>query len=566
MFQKSKLLYVALLVLLLFTLGVTIVLAEPGITPASVEEFVFPGESFSLEKTVGTPEFPPMLDVCLLEDETGSFGDDIHNLKTAAPALYDSITAVAPDSYFAVHGFRDYPIAPYGSPGDWVHRKLSAMSADKTVWVAGVNALSAGGGYDTPEAQFDAIFEAVAGADACEWRVDPDVTRVLLVATDAPFHGPDGTHINDLSSTSAVLAANNIKLIGLKAPGAGGELDSLASATGGTVQAISSDGANIATAIVAGLGNLEAEVMMQSDCGPPIGTVFAPPSRVVISGDNALFLETISVAAGAAGGTYTCSDTATVNGALLVDEGGSPFVEEKRIHVPGIVLEPKSDTNELGFDLDHTLVSTVSAGDFGPVEGVRVETTVTAGPNSGASGFSLTDGSGQEFFTYTPAVEPASLGDDSIQACFTNADGSVIYGCDTAEKFWVDTTPPEAACSPSINPGGNEPPAPGKGGKGQNQDGFYNLSAVDVVWPEGDLLLYVTDAGSGHVFGPFPSGTNIKYIQAKGAKPSIKDMSGNGSGGVDWKIQGKGDAILTAVDGSGNTSAEVWCLVPPRPQ
>lgn len=556
-----KTIYVIGLVILLLTAGVTAVLADPSISPDSVEALIFPSESANIEKTVGTPEFPPKLDVCLLQDETGSFSDDIGNINAAAGGIYDAVTNTAPDSYFGVHGFRDYGDA-------FVHRKLSALSNVKADWLAGVGALTASGGADFPEAQYDAIVATTEGPEACEWRADPDVTRVLLVATDAPFHVPaDGpSYTNDLASTSAVLNSNNVTLIGLKAPGAGGELDALAAATGGSVQALSSDSDNIADAILAGLSNLPATVEMQSDCTAPISTSFNPVSQIVTSGDDANFLETISVAAGATGGTYECEDTATVDGDPLVDEAGELLIESKTIHVPGIDLQPETDTNELGFDLSHTVTSLLTAGDYGPVEGVRVETTVISGPNAGPSGAGLTDANGEEPFTYTPAVEPDSLGTDTLEACFTNGDGSISYGCDTATKEWVDTTPPEAFCEPSVNPGGNEPQAPGNGGKGQNQDGFYGLSAEDVVWPADSLELFVTDDGSGTVWGPFPAGTNIKYVQAPGAPPSIKDMSGAGDGYVHWMIKGNGDAYVTAVDGSGNVSDPAYCLVPPPPQ
>jgi hypothetical protein len=45
--------------------------------------------------------------------------------------------------------------------------------------------------------------------------------------------------------------------------------------------------------------------------------------------------------------------------------------------------------------------------------------------------------------------------------------------------------------------------------------------------------------------------------------------NGNGKGkskDTDWRIKGTGDAVLTAVDQSGNTSDPVNCLVPPPPQ
>jgi hypothetical protein len=132
----------------------------------------------------------------------------------------------------------------------------------------------------------------------------------------------------------AALDSEDIVLIGLKAPGAGGELDALAGATGGSVQALSSDGSNIADAILAGLEDIDIEVSMASDCAYPITTTFAPDSQVVTSGDDAVFTETIAVSADAPGGTYTCRDWALIDGAPMVDEAGSIIYERKRISVP----------------------------------------------------------------------------------------------------------------------------------------------------------------------------------------------------------------------------------------
>jgi hypothetical protein len=88
------------------------------------------------------------------------------------------------------------------------------------------------------------------------------------------------------------------------------------------------------------------------------------------------------------------------------------------------------------------------------------------------------------------------------------------------------------------------------------------LLAEDLVSPEEKIKIYVEDDGSGYVFGPYAPGTNIKWIEANGAKPSQKP----GSGVVNWKLNGKGDALVYAVDEAGNTSDEVACLVPPPPK
>ena len=67
------------------------------------------------------------------------------------------------------------------------------------------------------------------------------------------------------------------------------------------------------------------------------------------------------------------------------------------------------------------------------------------------------------------------------------------------------------------------------------------------------------------MFGPYAAGTVIKYTEDSTATPVAKTIGGPNSA-VDWHIIGNGDAQVTAVDGSGNISAGVACLVPPAPQ
>ena len=129
----------------------------------------------------------------------------------------------------------------------------------------------------------------------------------------------------------------------------------------------------------------------------------------------------------------------------------------------------------------------------------------------------------------------------------------------------IDTTPPKSECVATTNPAGkNVPKAPGNGGHGQNQDGFYELTGADEVFPASSLQVFVIDTGTGTSFGPFAVGTKIKYTEANGATPSITPMGGPNSA-VAWHIKGQGDAQLKVVDGAGNSSTAA-CLVPPRPK
>lgn len=231
-------------------------------------------------------------------------------------------------------------------------------------------------------------------------------------------------------------------------------------------------------------------------------------------------------------------------------------------YVFGFELAPATATNELGSDNTHTVTATVT-GEAGQLEDWLVEFAVT-GTNAGATGTCSpvdckTDASGEVTFTYSVPVEPESLGTDTISATVTiNSEQGTL----DVEKIWEDTTPPVSTCEPGPNPDGVIPTAPGNGGKGQNQDGFYTISATDDVYGTSEIQMSVTDDGTGTVFGPYDNPTNIKYTQSPGGKPSEKP----GDGYVDWQLKGTGDAEVTSVDGSGNTSDPVNCLVPPPPQ
>jgi hypothetical protein len=225
-----------------------------------------------------------------------------------------------------------------------------------------------------------------------------------------------------------------------------------------------------------------------------------------------------------------------------------------------IDLAPPTATNELGTaDTDHDVTATVK-DDFGdPVEGVDVDFQILSGPNAGGSGSGTTAADGTAGFNYAGVQGLAGIGQDDIQACFTNNAGTAV--CDNATKDWVDTTPPSVQCVETTNPSGNNVPKAGNNPNGghQNPDGFYAITATDAVDPNPQLT--ISDSGSSATFGPFPSGTKIKLTQAPGATPDQKP----GPGATDWHITLNGDALMTATDASGNVSDPVSCHVPPKP-
>jgi hypothetical protein len=255
------------------------------------------------------------------------------------------------------------------------------------------------------------------------------------------------------------------------------------------------------------------------------------------------------------------------------DNAGSDTVTAvDSFHLLQLTASPATEINELSDDNEHTVYGQILGG-TGPdrnidflVSGTNAATAVPGGESINA-----TPGGAPVFFDYTVPVSCDSLGQDTITVSTTIA--GMLDSLDVT-KDWVDTIAPVAECVATVNPNGNnEPPAPGEGGQGQNQDGFYELLAEDNLVEGCDpLQLLITDDGSGTVFGPFLVGTKIKYVQDPDAVPEIHAMGGNNGGGsgkskaVDWFIKGTGDAVLTAEDQSGNVSDPVSCLVPPPPQ
>lgn len=329
-------------------------------------------------------------------------------------------------------------------------------------------------GGDGDESQYEAMYQLATGAGRDVGAAGPSLgdippgfggsfrvgsTRVAAITTDAGFHTPGDTNCvapapcpfpypgPDQAATVGALNAAGISVVAIKAPGSGTEMDNLASMTGGSVVTTSNTSEEIADAILEGLGNLPVDVAMMSNCTPPIGVTFDPAVQNVISGDDAFFTETISVADDAEPGVYLCQDWALINGDPMTDRLGEIIYEEK----------------------------------------------------------------------------------------------------------WITVAAP--FCVEGVNPAGNPPQAPGTG---QNEDGFYLIGAdpADLAF-EVELL----DDGSGTLFGPFPTGTNIHYTEANGAKPSVKP----GPGAVDWKIKGQGDAFVKFTDDFGNMALAA-CLVPPPPK
>ncbi|HEY8167357.1 MAG TPA: hypothetical protein VIF84_01465 [Candidatus Limnocylindrales bacterium] len=146
------------------------------------------------------------------------------------------------------------------------------------------------------------------------------------------------------------------------------------------------------------------------------------------------------------------------------DAGGTASVTDcKTIHLLKLTLEPATEDNELGTDNEHAVTATLLGDAAYVAANPRVVDFTVGGANAGETGTCspnadcTTDASGVVTFTYDVPVAPGSLGTDSIEACL-EIDGEEV--CETVEKHWLDTTPPEVTCVETVNPHGqNTPPA-----------------------------------------------------------------------------------------------------------
>lgn len=240
------------------------------------------------------------------------------------------------------------------------------------------------------------------------------------------------------------------------------------------------------------------------------------------------------------------------------------------IHLLQLTASPPDAVNELSEDNEHTVTAAIIGGS-GPVRNIDF---VVGGKNAGTAtpaNASIPAAPNTPVdFVYTVPEACTSLGTDTITV------STVIAGiADAIEvtKDWVDTTPPVASCIPSVNPhGNNEPAAPGNGGQGQNQDGFYLLWAEDNLAQGCDPLVIWAVDEDGVTFGPFDVGDVIKYTQDDDAPQEIKRMGSTGGGNkgksdaVTAHLKGHGDLTITATDPAGNISDPAFCLVPKPPK
>ena len=129
------------------------------------------------------------IDMVFVIDTTGSMYDDIAAAKASAIDIVNQIDSETDDYRIAVVDFRDFPVDPYGGPGDYPYNVDVSFSTDKTAIVSAINGLSLGWGNDWPESHYSALMHCFQKDSLGGWR--DNVKKVAIVMTDAPPHDPE---------------------------------------------------------------------------------------------------------------------------------------------------------------------------------------------------------------------------------------------------------------------------------------------------------------------------------------------------------------------------------------
>ena len=105
----------------------------------------------------------PAADIAFLIDTTGSMSGVIAAVRDYVVELAGIVSDVVPDAAFGVAQYRDYAVTPYGGSQDFPFRLQQQITTDRTAVVEQLEALGASGGGDSPEAQYEALFQLADG-------------------------------------------------------------------------------------------------------------------------------------------------------------------------------------------------------------------------------------------------------------------------------------------------------------------------------------------------------------------------------------------------------------------
>lgn len=134
------------------------------------------------------------VDLMILQDLSGSFGDDVATVQGLVPSLVSGIQSVQPDALFGVSSFVDKPMSPFGDngSGDYVFQINQVLTSNATDFQNAINNLIVRYGGDGPEAQIESLMQLGLHTADAGFRIGS--FKAVVLTTDAAYHqAGDGT-------------------------------------------------------------------------------------------------------------------------------------------------------------------------------------------------------------------------------------------------------------------------------------------------------------------------------------------------------------------------------------
>jgi uncharacterized protein (TIGR03382 family) len=293
------------------------------LAPGTATFTLAPGGTATETKVVTLPAKPTLADIEIAIDTTGSMSTTIARAKADAIAIVTGVQADIPDTAFAVVQFKD----SFDSPE---YQVAQGMTTSASAVQSAINAFSAGGGGDYPEAYnlvFQNSYTPAVGGDL-GWR--DGSRKFVIVLGDAPPHnggafaGCAADTVDPHGLVTATVIAgmkdNNRTLFMINEGGVFTCYDSLSKATGGkAINAGGSLAADIVALVKAGtstVADVHLEVASSTPAGlqswialPPALGPLTPPATATFGP------LTVSVPVGTPAGTYTFDIRALADGA-----------------------------------------------------------------------------------------------------------------------------------------------------------------------------------------------------------------------------------------------------------
>jgi Ca2+-binding RTX toxin-like protein len=251
-----------------------------------------PGSQLNVSVDVAVTELPPIYDVFMLQDLSGSFWDDLPNVQARFSELFDTLSATS-DVNFGVGSFIDKPVEEFGSDSVWlgydetgapiytsdyVYKTHLGVTGDKAAIQDSLDNLTTQYGSDWKEAQLEGLVQVALRSDEVGFR--DGAQKFVVLSTDAAAHeegdyywAPEGANDYDtviededypaIEAVGALLEAAGIIPVFAVTEYVIDYYQALVDTWGfGSVTLLSSDSSNLATAIEDGLKAATTDLTM----------------------------------------------------------------------------------------------------------------------------------------------------------------------------------------------------------------------------------------------------------------------------------------------------------------